>query len=91
LAVIVTVEEVFVASGVTVSQLAEVLVVNETASAGGAVVKVICCDTGVVEPTGTAVGVHEVRLGVTVGGAVPVAMIVALVRLNVLVGSVPPP
>src|SRR5579859_2822107 len=37
-----------------------------------------------VEPS-VAVGVHATRLGVTVGGAVPVATIVALVRVNAVI------
>jgi hypothetical protein len=73
--VIVIGEDVFAFIGETVSQVAEVLAANDTA-ADGEVENVICCER-VVELRGT-----EVKLGVTVGGAVPVAARVALERLK---------
>jgi hypothetical protein len=69
-------EDVFAAAGVTISQLAELLVANETASLAGEVENVICCER-LVELRGTVV-----RLGVTVGAGVPVATRVALERLK---------
>ncbi len=81
-AVIVIVEVVFAAAGKTVSQLEELPAVNDTAAPGTEVLKLTCCVAGVVEPAEKVVGVHDVRLGVTVGGAVPVATSVALLRLK---------
>lgn len=80
-AVIVILDDVFAASGETVSQLAELLVVNDTA-ADGEVVNVTCVDSEAVEPEATVAGVQVVRLGVTLGGAVPVATRVAFERLK---------
>ena len=76
LAVMVIPEDVFTEAGETVSQLAVVLAENDTASLAGEVVNVICCE-GVVE-----LRVTEVALGVTEGGAVPVAANVAFERLK---------
>src|ERR1700722_4778372 len=80
-------DSVLAAAGETDSQLppsvGATLVENETAAyAGeGTVVNVTFCDTGVVEPSGAA-GVQAVKLGITTGGGVPVATMVALVRLK---------
>ena len=80
-------EEVFAFSGETVSQVAEVLAANDTA-ADGEVANETCVDTGVVEPAGTVAGIQDVRLGITVGGGVPVAESVAFesVKLPELLG-----
>lgn len=92
--VIVCVEFVAMLFGVTDNQLwpagvvAE-LGVNETTVGATGAVKEIDWDSGVVEPC-CAEGVQDVRLGVTAGGAVPVATMVAFARLNiVVVGGVP--
>jgi hypothetical protein len=87
-------EDELLKAGVTESQLPEVevaLVANDTTPPGstGDVVNAICCARGVVEPAGTAGGAQDVRLGVRVGGAVPVAKMVPSVRLNTL--GVPSP
>jgi len=79
-------EDELMAAGVTESQLPPVVVValvrNDTAPSGTLVEKVTICDTGVVDPAETAGGVQDVRLGVTVGGGVPVAMMVPPVMLK---------
>src|ERR1700733_7780696 len=78
-------ELVFAAAGETDSQfpktLVLTLVVNDT---GAEAEKVTFCVKAVVEPI-AAVGVQAVGLGVTVGGAVPVARIVALERVKAVI------
>jgi hypothetical protein len=73
-------DAVSAAAGETVSQLPpETLVVNETSEDATDVVKLTGCCREVVDPW-TAVGVQEIGLAFTVGGGVPEATIVALVR-----------
>jgi hypothetical protein len=85
-AVMVIEEDELMAAGVTESQLPPVVVValvrNDTAPSGTLVEKVTVCETGVLDPAETAGGVQDVRLGVTVGGGVPVAMSVPSVMLK---------
>ena len=76
-AVMVILDDVLVASGETVSQLAVLLVLNDTAPMAGEVANVTSCVAAVVEPTTAEGTVQVVRLGMTVGGGVPVATRVA--------------
>jgi hypothetical protein len=82
LAVRVIFEDVLVADGETVSQVAVLLAWKDTAPIAGDVVNVICCVAGVVEPTTAEGTVQLVMLGMTVGGGVPVATSVASERLK---------
>src|ERR1700733_13125985 len=55
---------------------------KKTAPSWTPVEKLTFCETGLVDPAQTAGGVQDVRLGVTVGGGVPVAMMVPPVMLK---------
>jgi hypothetical protein len=81
--------ELFAAGGATESHvppagLVAALVVKDTTAGAAGPVKVMGCVKDVVEPC-TADGVQEVAFGVTVGGGVPVATIVAFERLKTVV------
>jgi hypothetical protein len=86
-------DDELLAAGVTDSQVPPLgvvvaLVANDTTPPGstGDIENEICCEMGVVEPAATAGGVQDAGLGVTTGGRVPMAMMVASVRLNTLGG-----
>ena len=64
------------------------LAMNETSEDGTDVENEMVCVRGVVEPGEIAGGVQDAMLGVTVGGAVPLAKMLPE-RLKVLTGPLP--